>query len=190
MCRGLQSFGGADKNSVRSKMRKRLRVDTAGMGGGHCAEHDACVCQGLLHFVTDLDGSRKFVAGEVGRIFPRATHGFGKRRLVDPHGNVMWAAAAGENNRERRAPAPAAEDRDLCHAAPFFLLTENLGSSPRKSRWMFARCGDTTSIAAATDRKVIISGGAWGGAPEKYMSAGIGGAAEVEPTEEEHPPAG
>src|SRR6266404_1929023 len=110
----------------------------------------------------------KRLPGQVRRVLALISHRARQFGIVHPKRDLMPFSVAREKNCQRRAPAPATQNRDPAHSASFsFLLNENFGSVPSTSRCKFASCLYTMSIAAASEPTVTEIGGAKCGAQKK-----------------------
>src|SRR5260370_30992269 len=110
------------------------------MGGGHRTEDDLSSRQWVFQFRMNLNPLGQFRAEKIRFIFALAADRFGESGVVCPQRNFLRRAAARKNDRQRRAPAPRAENGDLRHFASFFLPKEKRGSVPSTRRWRLPSC--------------------------------------------------
>src|SRR5260370_5585465 len=105
------------------------------MGGGHRSEGGWRSRPRVFQLRMNSNALGQFRAGKIRFIFALAADRFGESGVVCPQRNFLRRAAARKNDRQRRAPAPRAENGDLRHFASFFLPKEKRRSVPSTRRW-------------------------------------------------------
>src|SRR5262245_10139371 len=140
--------------------------------GRHDDDRERGAAQGLVDVVRRLHRGRHIDVGQIPRAPAAGADAVDDLALARPEPDR--GAAARDVDRQRRAPAAAADDRDA-HAERRW---PSFGSWPARSRVMFAWWRATT--IAPTAKAAITKGG---GAPRSRAPSGTQAAARMEPSD-------
>src|SRR5262245_39615231 len=136
----FQSLTRADKSFASRCLGGHGLVNGSGVRGGHRADHNRRLRYGGCEIVGDSNLFGQLESRKIGFVFARKRDFGGAIPIVDPQRNFMRVPASRENERERRAPASAAENGDPAHSDPLLLRNEKRDSRPSTRRWIFASC--------------------------------------------------